>query len=159
MIEPVRRSMTVQAPQDRAFAVFTEGIGTWWPLANYAIGSQPAVTAVLEAREGGRWFERAADGTECDWGRVVAWEPPSRIVLTWEIDADWRPNPDVASEVEVRFTPAGDGATRVELEHRKLEAFAARAQEMRDLFDSPGGWNGLLEAFARDAGGITEAAR
>ena len=159
MIEPVRRSMTVQAPQERAFAVFTEGIGTWWPLASYAIGSQPAVTAVLEGHEGGRWFERAADGTECEWGRVVAWEPPSRIVLTWAIDADWRPNPGVASEVEVRFTPVGDGATRVELEHRRLEAFAARAQEMRGLFDSPGGWNGLLEAYARHAGGVTEPAR
>ncbi|HEY8583942.1 MAG TPA: SRPBCC family protein [Capillimicrobium sp.] len=154
MVEPVRRSITVQAPQARAFSVFTEGLGEWWPLSRYAVGGQPAVTAVLEPHEGGRWFERAADGTECGWGHVIAWQPPERVVLSWEIDADWRANPDTASEVEVRFIAEGEGSTRVELEHRNLEVYAGRAEELRQSFDSEHGWNTLLGEFGRVAAGV-----
>jgi uncharacterized protein YndB with AHSA1/START domain len=148
----VRRSIEVAVPPERAFAVFTDGIGSWWPLDRYTIGSGPAETAVVEPREGGRWYERAADGTECDWGRVLAWEPPHRLVLSWEISADWQPSPGLASEVEVRFTGESGGArTRVELEHRGLEAFGDRAEEMHATFSSPHGWGTLLGAFAAGA--------
>ena len=147
----VHRTLTVAAPPERAFAVFTDGIGTWWPLQPYSIGSEPAVEAVVEPREGGRWFERSAAGTECDWGRVRVWDPPRRVVLSWEISCDWQPDPSATSEVEVRFTPDGDGRTRVELEHRGLETYAERAEEMRGMFGSENGWGKLLTQYAAAA--------
>jgi uncharacterized protein YndB with AHSA1/START domain len=144
----VRQSVVVDAPPERAFTVFTERMTAWWPLQSHTIGAQPAAAAVVEPREGGRWFERAEDGTECDWGRVLAWDPPDRVLLSWEITGDWRHDADVHTEVDVRFHPQDDGRTRVELEHRGLEAYAERAEEMRGIFDSDGGWPGLLRRFA-----------
>jgi uncharacterized protein YndB with AHSA1/START domain len=147
----VVKTVTVKAPPDTAFRAFTDGINRWWPLESHHIGAATAVEAVIEPRAGGRWFERAGDGSECDWGRVLAWEPPRRLLLTWEISADWKHDPGVSSEVEVRFVAAPDGGTVVELEHRGLEAFGERAAEMRDTFASPGGWSALLEAYAAAA--------
>jgi uncharacterized protein YndB with AHSA1/START domain len=147
----VRQSVVVDAPPDRAFEVFTARMTSWWPLETYKIGAKPAAEAVMEPRAGGRWFERAADGTECDWGRVLEWDPPRRVLLTWEISCDWHHDADVRTEVEVRFLAEGDGRTRVELEHRGLEAYAERAEEMRGIFDSDGGWRGLLRRFAAAA--------
>jgi uncharacterized protein YndB with AHSA1/START domain len=144
----VRQSVVVDAPQDRAFAVFTEGMTSWWPLDSHTIGEKPAVAAVIEQRAGGRWFERAGDGTECDWGRVLEWDPPHRVLLSWEITCDWRHDAGVRTEVEVRFHAEDDGRTRVDLEHRGLESYADRAEEMRGIFDSDGGWRGLLQRFA-----------
>jgi uncharacterized protein YndB with AHSA1/START domain len=147
----VRQSIVVQAPQERAFAVFTEGMGSWWPLDSHVIGEKPVADAVVEPRAGGRWFERAESGSECDWGRVLAWEPPHRVVLSWEISPDWRHDPGIHTEVEVRFHPEDERRTRVEVEHRGLEAYAERAEEMRGIFDSEGGWRGLLARFAAAA--------
>jgi uncharacterized protein YndB with AHSA1/START domain len=144
----VQQRITVNAPPERAFEVFTGQIASWWPLATYSIGAQPAVAAEIEPREGGRWFERAADGSTCDWGRVLTWEPPRRVVLSWEISGDWKHDPAFASEVEIRFEPEGAGATRVELEHRGIETYGERAEEMRGIFGSDNGWGGLLRAFA-----------
>lgn len=157
----VRHSLTVQAPPTRAFEVFTDRLGTWWPLQSHTIGSDPAVTAVIEPRVGGRWFERSEAGVECDWGRVLAWDPPHRLVLSWEISADWRADPSVASEVEIRFEPEGADATRVELEHRGLEVYGDQAAQMRDTFGGPGGWPGLTAAFAAalDGSGTRTPAR
>lgn len=147
----VRKSIVVEAPQAHAFAVFTEQHAAWWPLQTHHIGAQPAETAIIEPRIGGRWFERAADGTECDWGRVLAWEPPSRIVLAWCIGADWKFDPELNTEVEVRFISEGPGRTRVELEHRHLERYGAMAGTMQTTFDSEGGWTGILGRFSRAA--------
>lgn len=144
----VRRVINVKAPPDVAWRVFTEKMGTWWPLGRYKIGKVPAVDAVLEFRVGGRWYERGEDGSTCDWGRVLAWEPPSRLVLSWDIDANWQFDPKLNTEVEVRFVPEGKDGTRVELEHRKLDRYGARRDEMRAIFDSEGGWAGLLAPFA-----------
>jgi uncharacterized protein YndB with AHSA1/START domain len=144
----VRRSVVVEAPQERAFSVFTAGMTSWWPIESHTIGSKPMAEAVIEPRAGGRWFERAADGTECDWGRVLAWEPPARVVLEWQISADWQADPDIHTEVEVRFTAEGGRRTRVDLEHRGLESFGERMEQMRAVFGSDGGWNGLLGRFA-----------
>ena len=143
----VRQSVDVRVPPERAFEVFTRDIGTWWPLEGYTIGAQPAVTAVIEPRSGGRWFERAADGSECQWGHVLAYEPPHRLVLSWEISCDWQPDAGAVSEVEIRFQ-AHEGGTRVELEHRGLETYGDRAEQMRDTFGSPDGWGGLLAKYA-----------
>src|SRR5918993_2249574 len=118
----VRRSITVQAPAERAFDVFTERFHTWWPAEHFIGGAEP-VARTMEGRQGGRWYERAADGSECDWGRVLTWEPPSRVVLSWQIDGNWThdPDPEHGSEVEVTFTPVGPAGTRVDLEHRNID--------------------------------------
>jgi uncharacterized protein YndB with AHSA1/START domain len=148
---PVRRSVRVKASPDRAFEVFTAGMGRWW-LKQQTIGSSPQKEAVVEPRVGGRWFERGEDGSETDWGRVLAWEPPHRVVLSWQINAQWQFDPRFVTEVEVRFVADGEQATRVELEHRNLDRFGEQADAMRAAFDSPGGWQGLLDSFAAAIG-------
>lgn len=143
----VRKVLTVAATPELAWRVFTSQMGRWWPLTSHKIGRVPAVDAVVEPHVGGRWYERGEDGSTCTWGHVLVWEPANRLVLTWEISADWAHDPQLRTEVEVRFSATGAGSTRVELEHRRLELFAARAPEMRGVFDSEGGWGGLLRAF------------
>jgi len=147
---PVRREVTVEAPVARAFSVFTEYQGTWWP-AGYHIGEQEPEAIMVEPRAGGRWYERAPDGAECDWGRVLVWEPPHRVVFAWQINAEWRFEPDAAkgSEVEVSFTPAGARGTLVRLEHRNFERHGAGAASIRESIAGPEGWTGLLEGFAK----------
>ena len=147
----VRRSIVVEAPQERAFTVFTEGMSTWWPLETHHIGEQKAEAAVVEPRAGGRWYERAADGTECEWGRVIAWEPPERVVFGWHLGPEWKYDPDesLATEVEVRFVVEGPTTTRVELEHRGFERLGERADELRIPVAGEGGWSGLLELFSK----------
>lgn len=146
----VQKTVRVNAPAEVAFRVFTEKMGRWWPLGTHKIGKAKAVDAVIEPRVGGRWFERGDDGSTCDWGRVLVWDPPSRLVLSWDITADWGYSAALGTEVEVRFIPDG-GGTRVELEHRKIDRFGDRAEQMRGVFDSAGGWTGLLQAYAEDA--------
>jgi uncharacterized protein YndB with AHSA1/START domain len=147
----VRKVVRVKAPPAVAWRVFTEQMGAWWPLATHKIGAAKAVDAVIEPRVGGRWYEHGDYGSTCDWGTVLAWEPPSRLMLTWDISADWRYEPNLKTEIEVRFIAEGRNSTRVELEHRRLDRFGARRDEMRGTFDSEMGWNGLLEAFAARA--------
>lgn len=147
----VRKSISVAAPREVAFRVFTEQWDRWWPLATHHIGQTPAAAAVLEPRVGGRWYERGTDGVECLWGRVLAWEPPARLVLTWEISADFQPDPSLRTEVEVRFVAESPERTRVELEHRLLDRYGARAGDMRSTFDSENGWSAMLAAFAARA--------
>jgi len=144
----VRTAVTVNAPADKAFRVFTEGFDGWWP-RTHKIGEADLRQAVLEGREGGRWYEIDADGSECEWGRVLAWDPPRRLVLAWQIDATWHFDPDLVTEVEVRFVADGPNRTRVELEHRDLDRFGDAQAEIRSSFDSPGGWPGLLAAFSQ----------
>jgi uncharacterized protein YndB with AHSA1/START domain len=152
-VPAVRQEIKVNAPIEHAFEVFTGGLASWWPLESHHIGGQPAETAVLEPRAGGRWFERAADGSECDWGSVLVWEPPKRVVLSWHLGADWSydPDPERASEVEVTFVAEGESATRVALEHRRLERHGAGAEKIREAVSGRGGWPILLEAFAAAA--------
>jgi uncharacterized protein YndB with AHSA1/START domain len=147
----LRKVVSVKAPPEIAWRVFTEKMGTWWPLATHKIGKAKAVDAVIEPRVGGRWYERGDDGSTCDWGRVLAWEPPSRLVLSWEISADFQYDPNLKTEVEVRFITEGKDGTRVELEHRYLDRYGARRDQVRRIFDSDAGWKGLLEAFAARA--------
>jgi uncharacterized protein YndB with AHSA1/START domain len=147
----LRKVVSVKAPPEIAWRVFTKKMGTWWPLATHKIGKAKAVDAVIEPRVGGRWYERDDDGSTCDWGRVLAWEPPSRLVLSWEISADFQYDPNLKTEVEVRFITEGKDGTRVELEHRYLDRYGARRDQVRRIFDSDAGWKGLLEAFAARA--------
>jgi uncharacterized protein YndB with AHSA1/START domain len=147
----VRKVSMVSAPPAVAWRVFTERMGTWWPLAVYKIGKANAVDAVIEPRVGGRWYERGDDGSTCDWGRVLVWEPPSRLVLSWDVSADWQYDPELKTEIEIRFIAAGEAGTRVELEHRKLDRYGARRDEMRRIFNTEGDWGRLLAMFAARA--------
>ena len=145
---PVRKSIFVQAPPDRAFDVFANGIGKWWP-KSHKIGSADLDQPVIEPRSGGRWYERDVDGSECEVGKVAVWDPPSRLVLIWQLNAEWKFDQDLETEVEVLFTPEASG-TRVDLEHRNLERLGDTAEGMRQAIDSPGGWSGLLALFAEE---------
>jgi uncharacterized protein YndB with AHSA1/START domain len=147
----VRKVVKVQAPQAVAWRVFTEKMGAWWPLATYKIGKANAVDAVIEPHAGGRWYERGDDGSTCQWGSVLSWEPHSRLVLSWDITADWQYDPSLKTEIEVRFIADGKDRTRVELEHRRLDRYGARRDEMRTIFDSTGDWGRFLELFASAA--------
>lgn len=147
----VRKVVSVAAPREVAWRVFTEKMSTWWPLQSHKIGKVAAVDAVIEPRAGGRWYERGEDGSTCDWGRVLSWEPPGRLVLSWQISADWAFDPALETEVEIRFIAEAEGRTRVELEHRNLDRYGARGAEMHGIFSSDGGWTGLLASFARAA--------
>lgn len=144
----IRKQISVNAPRERAFRVFTQNIDTWWP-RQYQIGKSAMKAAVLEPQPGGRWYEIGEDGQECDWGRVLVWEPPQRLVLAWQITGEWRFDASFSTEVEVTFTPDGPDRTLVELEHRQLERFGDAAPRIREQFE--GGWAGMLGLFAQAA--------
>src|SRR5262245_35357508 len=145
-IAPVRRSVVVRAPLERAFEVFTHGFASWWP-PSHSVVEGGMETVVIEPAEGGRWYERGRTGAECVWGRVLAWEPPARLVLSWHLDEEFAVDPDPAraSELEVTFTPEGDG-TRVTLVHRGFERRAGGAVVATKVAQD-GGWGSLLEAY------------
>ena len=148
----VRKSVIVAAPLAVAFEVFTAHIESWWPMASHHIGEAECAAVVIEPRAGGRWFERGVNGVECAWGQVLVWEAPHRVVLVWQLSAQFRFDPSIHTEVDVRFAAIDDRTTRVELEHRGLEAYGADAMAMHDAFSSPNGWNGMLDHFAQVAG-------
>jgi len=149
----VKTAVTVKVPQARAFEVFTREYASWVPDGQYLGGQRPAVV-VIEPKQGGRFFERAADGTEMDWGLVRAFEPSSRFVFGWHLNHAWQfvADPAQASEVEVRFIPEGPSATRVELEHRDFERHGEGADGLRAAVASEGGWPLTLESFAKATG-------
>ena len=151
---PVRKSIQVNASPEHAFRVFTEDFDSWWPRSHH-IGDAPMKKAVIETAAGGRCYNEQTNGTECDWGTVLVWEPPRRLVIAWQINPSWKYEPDItkSSEVEVRFTPESDGRTRVDLEHRHFHrhGVGAAVEAMRNAVDSPDGWNGLLRLFAARA--------
>jgi len=148
-IAPVTKTLTVNAAQAHTFDVFTSGIDRWWP-KSHGIGATPVVKSVIEPRAGGRWYTVHQDGSEVVVGHMQVWEPPHRIVFSWEVNASWKPDPSVASEVEVTFVAESANVTRVLLEHRNFEALGQEGGEkMRG--DVNGGWPGLLEMFKTQA--------
>jgi uncharacterized protein YndB with AHSA1/START domain len=151
-VPDIRGKITVGVPVERAFGVFTGSFGTWWP-RDYHIGQAQMADAILEPRAGGRWYERGEDGSECDWGRVLAWEPPHRLVVTWQINGQWQydPDPAHASEIEVRFSPDGPEQTTVELEHRFLDRLPGGQAIHDTIVFGGGGWTAILEQFAKAA--------
>jgi uncharacterized protein YndB with AHSA1/START domain len=146
--EAVRSMTTVAVSQQRAFEVFTAQFGDWWP-KEYSIGEADMADFIVEPKAGGRWYEVGVDGTECDTGRVSAFEPPERLVLAWHLDGHWQydPDPEHASEVEVRFIAETPTSTRIELEHRGFERHGAGAQAVHDGVDR--GWSYCLELYTQ----------
>lgn len=152
-IAPVRKSVVVDGTPAEAFDVFTAGIDRWWPKSHH-IGAAPVVESIIEPRIGGRWYSKHADGSEAVVGHVSVWEHGTRFVVSWEINADWKPDSRIAfaSEVEVRFSADGAERTRVDLEHRNFERMGQEpGEKMRSGVDN--GWPGILTLYANACGG------
>jgi uncharacterized protein YndB with AHSA1/START domain len=145
----VRAEVVVDAPLERAFSVFTEGFGRFKPPEHNLLAVEIAET-VFEPRVGGYLYDRGVDGSECRWARVLAYEPPKRVVFSWDISPQWQleSDPGRTSEVEVRFVPEAPERTRVELEHRNLERHGEGWEAEREGVASDGGWPLYLERFA-----------
>ena len=147
----IRKTLTVAASPEKAFQVFTAGFDRWWP-KTHSIGASPLKTAVLEPGVGGRWYGKLEDGSENLWGDVVVWEPPTHLVLAWRITHEWGYDPNLLTEVEVRFTDLGTGETRVDFEHRGLERFGDSEAARTTLASMDGGWAMILDSFKAVAG-------
>jgi uncharacterized protein YndB with AHSA1/START domain len=148
--EPVvNRSVVVNAALDKAFEKFTQGFGDFKP-PEHNLLSAPVAETVFEPRVGGHIYDRATDGTVCRWARVLAYEPPHRVVFSWDIGPTWQleTDPDLTSEVEVRFTADGDQCTRVELQHRKIDRHGPGWEGVSGAVAGPDGWPLYLDRFA-----------
>ena len=145
----IRTSIVVEAPIERAFSVFTEDFGSFKPPEHNMLGVEIAET-VFEPRVGGSVYDRGVDGSECRWARVLAYEPPSRVLLSWDISPHWQieTNLEKTSEVEVRFIAETPQRTRVELEHRDLQRHGDGWEGLREGVDSGDGWPLYLRRFA-----------
>jgi|SRR5690606_34185723 len=158
MDEPIRHTLSVTSDPANAFALFTEELGRWWP-HEYTWGQQALEAIGIEPFPDGMCYERGPHGFRCDWGRVLVWEPPHRLVLAWQISPRREPVPDPAraSEVEINFEPADtgepgmEGGTRVTLEHREFARHGDGAAEYRDALGSPEGWPYIMSKFAEAA--------
>ena len=145
----IRHEIVVKAPIERAFSVFTDDFGTFKPREHNMLSVEIAET-VFEPRVGGDVFDRGVDGSECRWGRVLAYEPPDRVVISWDISPQWQIETDLdkTSEVEVRFIAEAQDRTRVELEHRNLDRHRDGWEAVRDGVDGADGWPLYLHRFA-----------
>jgi uncharacterized protein YndB with AHSA1/START domain len=145
----VRKTVTVNAPIERAFDVFTTGFDTWWPRSHH-IATIDMAEAIIEPRAGGRWYERGVDGSECEWGSVLEYDRPNHVALSWRLNGEFKYDPDPAHEsrVDVRFTSVGDGITQVELVHSQLDRHGETWKALRDGVSSEGGWPALVDAYA-----------
>jgi uncharacterized protein YndB with AHSA1/START domain len=142
----IRKQLTVEAPLERAFRVFTANMGAWWPKEHH-IGTAALKDCVIEPKVNGRWYELGEDGTTCEWGKVLTWDPPRRLVLAWQLGPDFKYDPAFLTEVEVTFSLLGPKSTRVDFEHRNLERFGEAAERLRGQID--GGWGEILESYRR----------
>ncbi len=147
-IAPVKCSVEVKSSSARAFELFAQNMGAWWPRGKTPAGS-PHAALVIEPRSDGRWFERDADGRETQWGKVLAWEPPRRLLLGWQLDHAFQFDADLLMEVEILFEETAAGRTRVSLEHRHLERLGAEAAAFAGKVRS--GWPERMGNFAQYA--------
>jgi uncharacterized protein YndB with AHSA1/START domain len=150
----VRRQVVVNAPVDQAFMAFTERFGDFKPAEHNLLGA-PIAETVFEPRVGGHIYDRAVDGSECRWARILAYDPPARVVFSWDISPQWQveTDPELTSEVEVRFTAEGPDRTRVDLEHRHLDRHGPGWESVRDGVDNDQGWPLYLARYAAVAEG------
>ena len=147
--EVVRKQVVVEAPIDRAFMVFTERFGDFKPLEHNLLGA-PITETVFEPRVGGNIYDRAEDGSECRWARILAYDPPDLVVFSWDISPRWQleTDPELTSEVEVRFFAETRWRTRVELEHRHIDRHGPGWQAVREGVDEGEGWPLYLARYA-----------
>jgi uncharacterized protein YndB with AHSA1/START domain len=145
----VRRHIVVQAPVERAFTLFIERFGDIKPPEHNLLGA-PIAETVFEPKVGGHIYDRGVDGSECRWARVLAYEPPDRVVFSWDINPQWQieSDPDNTSEVEVRFIAESPQRTRVELEHRNLDRHGPGWPAVSDGVADDEGWPLYLTRFA-----------
>ena len=146
----IRKTVEVKAPITHAFQVFATRMGEWWHKEHSIARETDQKDVVIEPRAGGRWFEIGADGSEHDWGRVLAYEPPHRLLLAWQLTREFQYDPNFETTVEVRFAER-DGMTIVEFEHRDLERMGTDAVQLLEGMD--GGWAMLLSLFKDSAEG------
>jgi uncharacterized protein YndB with AHSA1/START domain len=144
----VRKVIAVNVEPEKAFSIFTKNMVQWWPKEHH-IGDRPMAALVVEPFNGGRWYERGEDGSECDWGKVLVYEPPHRVVFSWHLNGDFEFVPDIerASEVEARFRSERPGETTIELEHRHFERHGESGDRLRTEVDKPGGWSYIFENY------------
>ena len=147
----VRKSITVHAPIEKCFETFTAGVDRWWPRQHH-VGDSPMKEMIMELEVGGRCYAVREDGTESPWGHVLAYEPPTRLVVAWQLTAEFAYDESFVTEVEVTFTPQGADQTLVELEHRNLERYAEAKEQMVAMLGSDDGWGLSLKNFAEAAG-------
>lgn len=140
----IRKTIDVKAPIERAFTVFASRMGEWWHKDHSLAEGKRQVDVVVEPHAGGRWYEKADDGSEYEWGKVIAYEPPHRLLLAWQLTREFVYDPDFETTVEIRFEETAEG-TRVHFEHRDLERMGAEAVETFEGMD--GGWGMLLDLF------------
>ena len=152
-IAPVRKQVTVNASQQRAFDWFTREMSRWWPATHSTLKS-PLKQYIVEPRAGGSWYAVGEDGSTGQTGHVIDWDPPQRLVLAWQLNGQWQFDPQLITEVEVRFVAEGPAATRVELEHRNLQRMGETAEQIRGMVDAPGGWSAILESFRKSAANL-----
>lgn len=143
----VQRSIVVDAPRAHAFDTFVN-MTAWWPLDTHTIGEAPARASIIEPQAGGRWYGIDKNGDEHGIGHVLTYDPPSRLELTWEISCTWEYDPSLKTVVDVRFIEESPTRTRIELEHRGLEAYGERAEEMRAMYDGENAWTFVLSRYA-----------
>ena len=143
-IAPIKRSVQVKAAPARAFDLFATRMSDWWP-GGKTIGKTPAIAVTLDPIPGGKWVERDEDGVETQWGKVLAWEPPARLLLGWQLNSGFTYDPDLVTEVELTFVPH-DGGTLVTLEHRHLERFGDAAERVASQLAD--GWPSRLADYA-----------
>ena len=149
-------TLTIDAPVEHCFKVFTDDFSAWWP-AEHHIGKAEMADCLMDARVGGRWYEIGVDGSECEWGSVLAWDPPRHVALSWHLNGEFEyvADPARASRVDVRFTEEDGGGTRVDFVHSQLDRHGATWEQLKAGVASPGGWPGILDRFSASARGIS----
>jgi len=154
-IAPIVRKVRTKAAPERAFDVFANHIGAWWPKGN-GVAARPLDTVYIEPKAGGRWVEIDRDGNETPWGKVLTWSPPVRLVLAWQLNADFVYDPELVTEVEIAFVPDAAGGTEVTLTHSGLERLGSAAE--KQVASIASGWSRMVERFAGQADGESDEA-
>jgi hypothetical protein len=150
----VQRTIVVEAPQARCFETFAD-MTSWWPLATHTMGEKPARANIVEKRTGGRWYDVDTNGKETDIGRVLAYEPPARLLLSWQISCTFTIDTKTTTEIEVRFIAETAKRTRIELEHRGFETYGDVAGEAVTMYEGDGAWTFVLGCYVAHMGSGT----
>jgi uncharacterized protein YndB with AHSA1/START domain len=145
--QTIRKRLLVNTAQERAYEVFTKKIDRWWPRTHH-IGKTPVKEFILEPRLNGRWYSTHEDGSECEIGKVLVWEPPKRLVLAWQVNGQFQYVSSLITEIEIKFTPDGPNKTIVEFEHRDLERLGGGGKTPESM---DAGWAMILELYAKEA--------